>query len=781
MAEKIVSPGVFTRENDLSFIAQGVGAIGAAIVGPFKKGPAFLPTVINTQSEFEELFGTPDGTYYTGYTVQNYLQEASSVTIVRVGQTGGYTHNAPTAISVSGSSGNTLISALYATSEVSESAGFADASLESIVSASDFNITIGASTITSASILPTSANDVRDVFGDSGKGIKDAYSYVYFEEAASNLDNGDTTINGTVIATELPTQVFSTDILEASTPFIQSQLISGLRYNLFRFHTQGHGSIYNKEFKVSISNVKVASDQSKAAGNFFPTFTVTVRGYDDLDRRLSVIETFPNATLNPASPNYISKLIGDVRTTIDENGKITEEGDYPNQSKFVRVDVSAEGSFPSTAGPFAHGAYTNPINMGDTGINIPAVIFSTGSAENSSTTRTKYSGIDLETAGVKIDNAHYLKPLPDEATTGINTAFSFDGDINALISGTVTTINLGFALTGSDLTDIGKRQFTVAFQGGFDGITPTRTINLGKDITAENSQGFDLSTSTSQGSKSYVKAINSVSNPDDFDINLISAPGVIRRLHSYVFDYIVEMCELREDAFFIGDVTAVNDTIAQAITQGDSVDSNYVGTYYPWVKTIDRNTNRLTAVPPSVLMPGIYVANDTNAAEWWAPAGLNRGGIVGAVSVLNRLTHAERDELYEGKINPIATFPGEGIVAFGQKTLQDAASALDRINVRRLLIKVKKYIASTSRYLVFEQNTAQTRATFINTVNPYLEGIQQRQGLYSFKVVMDESNNTPDVIDRNILKGAIYLQPTRTAEFIVLDFNILPTGAAFSS
>ena len=122
-----------------------------------------------------------------------------------------------------------------------------------------------------------------------------------------------------------------------------------------------------------------------------------------------------------------------------------------------------------------------------------------------------------------------------------------------------------------------------------------------------------------------------------------------------------------------------------------------------------------------------------------------------------------------------------GIVAFGQKTLQDKASALDRINVRRLLIKVKKYIASTSRYLVFEQNTAQTRAKFLNTVNPYLEAIQQRQGLYAFRVVMDESNNTPDVIDRNIMAGAIYLQPTKTAEFIVLDFNILPTGAAFSA
>jgi phage tail sheath protein FI len=248
-----------------------------------------------------------------------------------------------------------------------------------------------------------------------------------------------------------------------------------------------------------------------------------------------------------------------------------------------------------------------------------------------------------------------------------------------------------------------------------------------------------------------------------------------------LFDYITEMCENREDVFFIGDVTSQDDSIDLAVEQGAAVDSNYVGTYYPWVKTIDRNTNKLTAVPPSVLMPGIFAANDAVAAEWFAPAGLNRGGIVGAVSVLNRLTHAERDTLYEGKINPIASFPGEGIVAFGQKTLQEKSSALDRINVRRLLINLKKFVASTSRFLVFEQNTSTTRQRFLNTVNPYLESVQQRQGLYTFKVVMDESNNTPDVIDRNILAGQIFLQPAKTAEFIVIDFNILPTGASFSA
>ena len=143
------------------------------------------------------------------------------------------------------------------------------------------------------------------------------------------------------------------------------------------------------------------------------------------------------------------------------------------------------------------------------------------------------------------------------------------------------------------------------------------------------------------------------------------------------------------------------------------------------------------------------------------------------------MTHDERDTLYENRINPIATFPGQGATVFVQKTLQARPSALDRINVRRLLIALKKFIASSSRYLLFENNTAATRNRFLSIVNPYLESVQQRQGLFAFRVIMDESNNTPDIIDRNILKGEIFIQPAKTAEFIVLDFNVLPTGAAF--
>jgi len=799
MAEKIVSPGVFTRENDLSFLSQGIGEIGAAIIGPFHKGPAFVPTVVNTQSEFEEIFGTPDGSYYTGYTVQNYLREAGVATIVRVGHLGGYTHAAPLGIKLSGvgTKDDKIIGVLHGTDNLADADGnittelFASTAIDSQPSASAFSISgslLG--TEISASVLPTAGNDLSDVFGESAFGGKKVFSYKYFENAATDFANHLTNSGSQVSLVALSDQDFTQDCTNASTPWIQSQLISGERYNLFKLHTLGDGTYTNKEFKVSIFNVKAAGTSNASD---YGTFSLAIRGYSDTDKRKTVLETFNNVTMDPASPNYIKKVIGDQNITIDAVGKMTMNGDYVNRSKFVRVETVAEGASPISAVPFGHGAYTNPIFVGGSESDVPAVIFSTGSADNNASTTVKYSGIDLETSLVKIDNSSYLSPIPASATIGGNTVFAFDADINVSAGSGVTlnhqddgfgTFNFGYTVsTADDAATISKRQFTVGFQGGFDGISPTIKPAKADDSQwgAGNSQGFNLSTSTASGSVAYVRAINAVSNPDDFDINLVSAPGVVRRLHSYVFDKVTDMVESREDAFFIGDVTDKDDTITQAIQEGESVDSNYVGTYYPWVKTIDSRTNKLTAVPPSVLMPGIFAENDAVAAEWFAPAGLNRGGITGAVSVLNRLTHAERDTLYEGKINPIAQFPGEGIVAFGQKTLQDRSSALDRINVRRLLIKVKKYIASTSRYLVFEQNTAQTRGKFLNTVNPYLEGIQQRQGLYAFRVVMDESNNTPDVIDRNILAGAIYLQPTKTAEFIVIDFNILPTGASFTA
>ena len=772
MAERIVSPGVFTRENDLSFLAQGVGEIGAAFIGPFKEGPAFVPTIVRSQSEFAEKFGTPDGTYYTEYAVQNYLREAGSATIVRVAGVGGYQQAAPLAIFASGSSNQSLatklVGVLHSTAVGDEGVGFTGATVVSndSIDGSFVINTLSAGVNVSASILRTATNDLADVFGTSPFGVKTAYAYSYFENIAS-LYTGSAGNNIVITRVVLPTQDFAFDAQAAETPTVKSQLISGDRYDLFRFVTLGDGTTYNTKFKVGISNVKAAGEDGSTD---YSTFTVTIRSFGDTDKRKVVLETFNNVNLDPASPNYIARRIGDRYFTIGNDGKITEFGDYSNQSKYVRVVVSEQGSFPVSAAPFGHGAYINPITTTNAAesLLVPAAVYKTDSVENTSSSPIKFSGFDFETTGVSLDNKQYLKPIPQTSFTGSNVVFAFDSQ-------------LSLQMTGSNSADMVKRQFVLGFQQGFDGTNPTVKINLGTLISPANSQGFNLSTSTSSGSIAYQKAIAAISNADEYDINMVATPGIIRMLHPSVTTAVIDMVEDRQDCFYIADFTTADATITEATEQANSVDTNYAGTYYPWVKTIDTNTNKLLSVPPSVLLPAVYAANDAIGAEWFAPAGLNRGGITGAVSVLNRLTHSERDTLYENKVNPIAAFPGQGIVAFGQKTLQDKASALDRINVRRLLITVKKFVASTSRFLIFEQNTAQTRARFINTVTPYLEAIQQRQGLYTFRVVMDETNNTPDVIDRNILAGQLFLQPTKTAEFIVIDFNILPTGASFTA
>ena len=304
-------------------------------------------------------------------------------------------------------------------------------------------------------------------------------------------------------------------------------------------------------------------------------------------------------------------------------------------------------------------------------------------------------------------------------------------------------------------------------------------VKTGGDIVNTNTQGFDLSDSAASGSVAYKRAINSISNPDEFDINLLVTPGVIHGLHSTVTNHAISKVESRADAFYIMDATSIGDSISTVKNTIKTLDTNYAATYYPWVKIVDRDTSRPVFVPPSVVLPGVISYTDQIAHEWFAPAGLNRGGLTTVLEAKTRLTHAERDDLYENKINPIASFPGQGVVVFGQKTLQTKPSALDRINVRRLLIALRKFIASSSRFLVFEQNTQALRNRFLNIVNPYMEQVQQNSGLSAFRVVMDDSNNTPDVVDRNQLVGQIFIQPTRTAEFIVLDFVVQPTGATF--
>jgi hypothetical protein len=279
----------------------------------------------------------------------------------------------------------------------------------------------------------------------------------------------------------------------------------------------------------------------------------------------------------------------------------------------------------------------------------------------------------------------------------------------------------------------------------------------------------------------YDAAISLMANQDDYRFNVISVPGLTLSDNSNQITTLVNTIQSRGDAIAVIDTVPYNATINTTVTTANGVNSSYAATYWPWVQTIDPGTGQLVYVPASTLIPAVYAFNDSVSEPWFAPAGINRGGLDTVVRAERKLTQSQRNTLYTGNINPIATFPGTGVVVYGQKTLQKKASALDRVNVRRLLIALKSYISQVANNLVFEQNTIATRNQFLSQVNPYLESVQQRQGLYAFRVIMDDSNNTPDVIDRNQMIGQIYLQPTKTAEFIYLDFNILPTGATFPS
>ena len=333
--------------------------------------------------------------------------------------------------------------------------------------------------------------------------------------------------------------------------------------------------------------------------------------------------------------------------------------------------------------------------------------------------------------------------------------------------------NAKLAFTES-VPQVGSGSYAGTFDDGEGSVIPSgRTMNLYGDINATDTQGLV--------GTDYDNMLDLLSNQDDYQFNLLVTPGLIDTAQTSQMTTALNNTQMRGDSIYIMDLVPYASTITAANTQANARNSSYGAAYWPWLQTIDPDMGDQVWVPASAMIPGVYAFNDNASEPWFAPAGINRGGLTTVIRPERKLSQANRDSLYQNKVNPIASFPGVGTVVYGQKTLQRQASALDRVNVRRLLIQLKSYIGQVAQTLVFEQNTAATRNNFLSIVNPYLETVVQRQGLYAFKVVMDDSNNTPDVIDRNQMIGAIYLQPTKTAEFIILDFNVLPTGATFPS
>jgi phage tail sheath protein FI len=308
----------------------------------------------------------------------------------------------------------------------------------------------------------------------------------------------------------------------------------------------------------------------------------------------------------------------------------------------------------------------------------------------------------------------------------------------------------------------------------FSTATGTVASNVGTTM-------YDSIGTTTQGliESDYNNMVALFGNKEAYQFNLLFTPGLLNDKHTSVVSTIISNTQNRGDNLYVLDLIDYNGTVASTISSAQARNTSYAASYWPWVRIVDPATGKQVWVPASTVIPGVYAFNDKVSAPWFAPAGINRGGLSTVLQAQFKLTQANKDSLYSNNINPLATLPRNGVVVFGQKTLQKQASALDRVNVRRLMIEMKNYIRQIADTVVFEQNTIATRNSFVARVTPFLEGIQQKQGLYAYKIIMDESNNGPAVIDQNQLVGQIYIQPTRTAEFISLDFILLPTGAEF--
>ena len=470
--------------------------------------------------------------------------------------------------------------------------------------------------------------------------------------------------------------------------------------NVFTLETLSEGEIMNSTGPESSNGALDSGSASnvrweiQAPNSGSGVFSLIIRQGNDNSKSKSILEVFPNVSLDPKQSNYISRVVGDMKMELKDattaEPYLQSVGNYRNASRYVRIK--------------------------DVNLKTPNYF------DNSGIAKSEFTG-----------------SLP-EASSG-----SFGDAEGSNISGSSAQLYY-------DKIDDNQSQ----------GMTSTEMGNV---------------------KGGYGTAFNLLANKDEFRFNILSAPGLYKASSTYSTPLNVALSNVqsRGDAIMLMDLVDYGSTITQVTSQASSVDNSYAASYWPWVQINDPDTAQLVWCPASALIPGVYAFNDKAAEAWFAPAGINRGGLSTVVQAERKLTQTNRDDLYTGKVNPIATFPGRGVVVFGQKTLQSAASALDRVNVRRLLIELKSFISQIADNLVFEQNTAATRNSFLAQVNPYLASVQQRQGLYAFKVVMDASNNGPDVIDRNQMVGAIYLQPTKTAEFIYLDFNILPTGAEFPS
>ena len=576
------------------------------------------------------------------------------------------------------------------------------------------------------------------------------------------------------VLTEGDNFVTQWDMAGSST--VVSEVRGGKVFDLFNFLTVSDGDNSNYEVKITIANIDLDTAE----------FDVLVRDFNDTDANQVVLEKYTRCTMNPDLPGFIGRKIG------------TSDGEYELRSKYIMLVLASE--YPTDAIPAGFKGLTTRSEIGEVLFKTKYydagdVLYYDASGNANTTNGDKVKKVTL---GFSTDN-HFeydRDMLKFKSSNAAGATFGFHLSVNAATI-TGTTGHKLFKTTAYDLegTVKGKlettpyRKFTMPVFGGFDGwdiYRNTRTNGdgyiFGKSTYVSGHTGNGGVFSSTVGNSDYyafLQGIETYANPEAVDINIFATPGIDWNNHSSLVNQAIDIIENdRADSLYIinsPNYTTSDETISSLDDLG--IDSNYSATYWPWIQVRDTDNATQLFIPPTGEVLKNIALTDNVSYPWFAVAGYSRG-LVNAIKAQKKLTLDERDDLYKARINPIATFSDTGTIIWGNKTLQVRESALDRINVRRLLLRARKLISAVAIRLLFEQNDEQVRQEFLRLVNPILESIKKERGLYDFRVSV---SNDPEDIDANTLRGKIYIKPTRSLEFIDVEFVITPTGASFEN
>ncbi len=789
MSTIFMSPGVYTKEQDFSVFASRIGITRLGLVGKTLKGPAFEEIKIKSADEYLLRFGGTHPDYPLSYVANSFLAQAGDLSISRVLGLNGFTNKPAWLITTDGGSDYSGVTLAVIRSKEDGSGNNyysaqnyveignvgANALSDFILSASTGPLSLLPNSGYTVSLDETKSNYIVKVLGQNPKhidGIPDIYvESIYPHYTREAVARGDiSTLNSSLTyRTDSAYTNYGDDYKYSETPWVVSRVAGGEVHNLFKFRTISDGDTSAEEIKISIANIDI--------NNY--TFDVYVRRFEDTDATASqtMLESFSNVTMDETQSNFIGKVIG----TVDE--------EYPSKSMFILVELADR--YPEDTVPAGFRGYTLRGDETEDYAKAVDIYYKTTYLSGDTAFKT-YLGVSelgytsLTTSAVstklavKTIEKDLFKYIGSEtsATTVIkgfhmeNTASSSD-----FVTGEKDSLT-AYTKDNSTIVDKTKLKFTFVPAGGFDGFDKYKSY--------DNTYEEFLSTKI-DNVEAFKDAIDVFENPEDTDINLLATPGIDFSNNETLVKYALDMIEERADTLYIIDSPRITDSLDKGtpeevvnLLETTGIDSNYAATYWPWIQIADSISGKYTYQPPTLLVVKSLALTDNVSAPWFAPAGLNRGLAGSSVKKTDvKLAKADRDTLYNGRVNPIASFVQQGIVIWGQKTLQIQQSALDRINIRRLLLQVRRLIAAASLTLLFEQNDQTLRDQFLAKVEPILLQIQNQRGLDAFKVIMDDSNNTEDTIDRNMLIGKIQIKPTKTAEFLDITFQVLPTGANF--